>query len=60
MFCERTSVGLCRFQLNSEQPVPGWVLVNVATPTDYLKLAGYRIAPRGKVKSMDVVYEVVV
>ena len=29
----------CRFRSNSEQPVPGWVLVNVATLTDSLRLA---------------------
>lgn len=26
---------------------PGWVLVNVATPTDFVRLAGWRIGQRG-------------
>lgn len=38
--------GVCRLRSKSEQVVPGWVLVNVATPTDFLRLAGWRIGPR--------------
>ena len=36
----------CQLRLNREQPAPGWVLVNVATPTDSVRLAGPRIDPR--------------
>lgn len=33
----------CRLRLNPEQPASEWVLVNVATPTDSLRLAAQRI-----------------
>lgn len=44
--CDQLPHTGCRFRSNSEQFLPGWVLVNVATPTASVRLAGMRIDRR--------------
>ena len=42
-----TSSDECQLRSKSEQLIPGWVLVNVATLTDCWRLAVRRIGPQG-------------